>query len=276
MALEKAMAPELTGNLSDTTTWLPLDGLARGFDANKAEPCHELAGHNVALTRRDGSRLALAFDGDRVGWDRDGESGEDRYEAFAVDDGLYYAQWHLSSRPEQALSLFLDTHRNRALVVTATIGAPGPGQTAVRQEFMPATVDGAEATGAEPAPSRSLIGKRAMWVYSTEHAYEHVYLSPHWYTWQCLAGPERGLADTDENSVYELRPGIYVFAWREKVIPCGSVTVADHRDTTALRSHGYLFGMDETGTHPVHFTFGAYGRLLSVTVHPDEYSPDRA
>jgi hypothetical protein len=43
----------------------------------------------------------------------------------------------------------------------------------------------------------------------------------HWYSWQCLAGPERGLADTDEVSVWELRPGIYVFAWRKKVVPCG-------------------------------------------------------
>lgn len=273
----------MTTNLSDTSTWLPLDGLARGFDANKAEPSGDLAGREFALTGADGSRLALRFAADRVTWQRE-DSGEDRYEAFLVDGevdggadgGLYYVQWHLSGRPEQAVSLFLDTARNRALIVTATIGEPGPGQTAVRQEFVPATVDGAEPTGPEPAPSRSLIGRRAMWVYSTEHAYEHVYLSAHWYSWQCLAGPERGLADTDENTVYELRPGIYVFAWREKVIPCGSVTVADHRDTTALRSHGNLFGLDETGTRPVHFTFGAYGRLLSTTVHPDEYSPARA
>jgi hypothetical protein len=120
---------------------------------------------------------------------------------------------------------------------------------------------------------RALIGRRVMWVYSEQHAYEHVYLSPQWYTWQRLAGPERGLADTDENSVWQLRPGIYVFTWREKVIPCASVTVADHRDARAIRSHGYLFGLDEAGVDPVHFTFGAFGRLISTTVHPDRYDP---
>lgn len=72
-----------------------------------------------------------------------------------------------------------------------------------------------------------------------------------------------------------MRPGIYVFAWREKVIPCASVTIADHRDITAMRSHGVLFGLDESGTLPTHFTFGARGRLLIATVHPAEYNPAR-
>ena len=99
-----------------------------------------------------------------------------------------------------------------------------------------------------------------LWVYSSEHAYEHVYLSPHWYTWQCLAGPEQGLADTDENTVWRVRPGIYVFTWREKVIPCGSVTIADHRDPESLRAHGVLFGERESGS-PIPLHFGAHGRL---------------
>jgi hypothetical protein len=143
----------------------------------------------------------------------------------------------------------------------------------VTQTFLPSAIEGFEARGEALAPSDTLIGRRVLWVYSTSHAYEHVYLSPHWYTWQCLAGPEKGLADTDENSVYQLRPGIYVFAWREKVIPCASVTVADHRDARHLRSHGVLFGLDETGRTPTHFTFGAHGRLLSTTVHPEAYDP---
>ncbi len=263
-------------NLSDTSTWLPLDGLAKGFDVNKAELTADLAGREMRLTGRDGARLGLRFTADRVAWERSAaDAGEDPYEAVEVDPGLYYVQYHLAGRPEQAVSVFLDTDRGRALVVTATIGEPGHGQTAVRQEFLPATVDGTEPTGPEPSPTTTLVGRRVLWVYSPVHAYEHVYLSPHWYSWQCLAGPERGLADTDENTAYELRRGIYVFAWREKVIPCGSVTVADHRDDTALRSHGSLFGLNENGTRPVHFTFGAHGRLLSTTLHPAEYAPTR-
>ncbi|RLK61763.1 molybdenum cofactor biosynthesis F family protein [Actinokineospora cianjurensis] len=253
--------------LSDTSTWLPLDGLAPGFDENKAPTVGDLHGRAVVLRGADGPVLAATFAGSRIEWDH----GVDQCETFLVDEDLYYTQFHPQARPNEAISLFLDLRAGRALVVTTTIN--GGGVPRVTQVFTPAVIEGADVTGEAPAPTRALIGRRTMWVYSEQHAYEHVYLSEHWYTWQCLSGPEKGLADTDENSVYRLRPGIYVFTWREKVIPCASVTVADHRDTHRLRSHGVLFGLDETGEQPTHFTFGAHGRLLSNTVHPEEYDP---
>jgi hypothetical protein len=239
--------------LSDTSTWLPLDGLAPGFDANKAPVVDDLHDRSFVLRDDDGPVFA---------W-----RGTD--ETFLVDDDLYYVQVRPSAR--EAVSLFLDLRDGRALVVTTTINDHGTPR--VTQEFRPATIDGSDVRGEPMAPSTALIGRRVLWVYSREHAYEHVYLSPHWYTWQCLAGPERGLADTDENTVYQLRPGIHVFTWREKVIPCASVTVADHRNARALRSHGVLFGLDATGEQPTHFTFGAHGRLLSTTVHPAGFDP---
>lgn len=268
-------------SLSDTSTWLPLDGLAPGFDANKAPTTDDLSGRTIALVDDRGTRITHRFSADRVEWDyapgsgdgRPAGSGSDAYEAFQVDDGLYFAQFHHEHQPNEAVSLVLDLTNGRALSVVQAIGGPLPGNTAVKQLFVPSVIEGVEPRGAEPAPTTTLIGRRVMWVYSSEHAYEHVYLSPNWYTWQCLAGPEKGLADTDENSVWQIRPGIYVFAWREKVIPCASVTIADHRDQRSIRSHGVLFGLDESGEVPTHFTFGAYGRLLSNTVHPAEFDP---
>ncbi|MET8995864.1 MoaF C-terminal domain-containing protein [Amycolatopsis sp. Hca4] len=245
--------------LSDTSTWLPLDGLAPGFDADKAPVVDDLRGRSFVLRDDDGGPGRVV--------DAEIAAGE----TFLVDDDLYYVQHHPSPDAREAVSLFLDLRDGRALVVTTTIGDHGTPR--VTQEFRPATIDGFDVRGEPMAPSTALIGRRVLWVYSREHAYEHVYLSPHWYTWQCLAGPERGLADTDENTVYRLRPGIHVFTWREKVIPCASVTVADHRNARALRSHGVLFGLDATGERPAHFTFGAHGRLLSTTVHPAGYDP---
>ncbi|WP_410565679.1 molybdenum cofactor biosynthesis F family protein [Amycolatopsis sp. cmx-4-61] len=250
--------------LSDTSTWLPLDGLAPGFDANKAPVTGDLDGRTFDL-HDDGSGHSVRITGTTVTWDGSAAPAE----TFLVDDDLYYLQFHPAAR--EAVSLLLDLRNGRALVVTTTIGDHGTPR--VTQQFRPATLGGTEARGEPMAPSTALTGRRVLWVYSPEHAYEHVYLSPHWYTWQCLAGPERGLADTDENTVYRVRPGIHVFAWREKVIPCASVTVADHRDARRLRSHGVLFGLDGTGEHPTHFTFGAHGRLLSTTVHPAGLDP---
>lgn len=276
-----ASAATPTDTLTDTSNWLPLDGLAPGFDANKAAPTADLAGRQVVVTDARGGRVEHAFGETTVRWayhpgqgDSIAESsGEDPYEAVVVDDDLYYVQFHHTHLTKEAVSLFLDFRAGRVLTVIQSIHDRTADNTAVSQNFVPGLIEGTRTMGAAPAPTNALIGRRVLWVYSPIHAYEHVYLSPRWYTWQCLAGPEKGLADTDQNTVFELRPGIYVFAWREKVIPCASVTVADHRDDRAIRSHGVLFGLDETGTTPTHFTMGAFGRLISTTVHPEAFDP---
>ncbi len=266
-------------NPADTSTWLPLEGLAPGFDANRAPHSTALSGRSIDLLEPDGSRIAHRFTDRRVAWEHrpaDGSaatSSVDDYEAVVVDEDLLYVQFQLHEHPETAVSLIVDLRHGRALSALTRIAPAEPGHTRVRQTFTPAEIDGLEVTGAAPHPSTTLIGRRVEWVYSPQHAYEHIYLSSRWYSWQCLAGPERGLADTDESSVWEVRPGIYVFAWREKVIPCASVTIADHRDGNAIRSHGVLFGLDETGQVPTHFTFGAHGRLLSTTQHTPELEP---
>lgn len=270
-----------TLNPADTSTWLPLDGLAPGFDANKATHTTALDGREVNVTAPNGTRISHRFTADRVSWDYTpgagdataASSGTDAYEAFEVDDELFFVQFHHESLPTEAVSLVVDLRHGRVLSVVSRILPPERGRTRVQHFFGPAEIDGAAVSGDAPAPTRTLIGRRVEWVYSTEHAYEHVYLSERWYSWQCLAGPERGLADTDENSVWQIRPGIYVFAWREKVIPCASVTIADHRDASRIRSHGVLFGLDESGKVPTHFTFGAWGRLLSVTHHAPDLEP---
>ena len=259
-------------NLLDTSNWLPLDGLAPGFDANKAPTVQDLAGREFTV-RSDGVPMNFSFDDEEVQWAAAGRNGTAPYEAFLVAEELYYAQWQSPVEPGFAVSLILDLSNGRALYIGALLGGGSQGSTAVHHDFRAGTLDGFTVKGAAIAESTALIGRRVEWVYSDAHAYEHIYLSPTWYTWQCLAGPERGLADTDSNTVFEIRPGIFVFTWREKVIPCGSVTIADHRSPKAIRSHGSLFGWDEAGTKPVHFTFGAHGRLISITHHTPELDP---
>lgn len=271
-------------NLSDTTTWLPLDGLAPGFDASKAPLSNALDGRTITVIDDRGTRIAHTFAPGAVSWTYEPGAGDptpaaaqtDACEVFEVDEELYYAQFHHDYLPNEAVTLILDLRSGHALAVLSVLGDAVPGTTAVQHLFAPSRIEEIPQSGEAPAPTTELIGRRVLWVYSSVHAYEHIYLSPHWYTWQCLAGPEQGLADTDENTVWRIRPGIYVFAWREKVIPCGSVTIADHRDQKALRSHGVLFGASEADQKPTHFTFGAHGRLLANTVHPAEYDPARA
>lgn len=271
-------------NLSDTSTWLPLDGLAPGFDASKAELTDALDGRTFTVVDDRGTRITHTFGAGTVMWDYQPGSGDsteagsktDPCEVIEVDVDLYYAQFQHEHRPEESVSLILDLRSGYALAILAILGERTSGQVAVQHLFAPGRIEELPQMGDAPSPTVELVGRRVLWVYSSEHAYEHLYLSPHWYTWQCLAGPEQGLADTDENSVWRIRPGIYTFTWREKVIPCGSVTIADHRDQKAIRSHGVLFGEGAGGEPPTSFTFGAHGRLISTTVHPAEYDPARA
>lgn len=266
----------MTTSLSDTSTWLPLEGLEPGFDQNKPALSRDLDGRELTVAGADGDRGTYRFDEQSVHWRRlsNGEetSGRDGVEVFRIDEDLYLAELHPGATPDEAVSLVLDLRSGHALLGLSLLGTAGPGHTAVQQRFTPGEIIELPQRGAAPVPTTALIGRRIEWVYSDQHAYEHIYLSSHWYTWQCLAGPERGLADTDEVSVWELRPGIYLFAWREKVVPCGSVTVADHRDPNAIRSVGVLFGRNSDGSQG-HFTFGATGRLISITHHAAELEP---
>jgi hypothetical protein len=265
-------------NLSDTSTWLPLDGLAPGFDENKAELTTDIDGYSFISMRSDGREIDHHFTATTLSLSVVGGDGPDRevnYEAFTVADGLYYVQFQDAAKSSEAVSFFLDQTNGVGLVVNTIIGEASAGVTAVTQKFTTFTIGGHENPGSVPSPTDELIGRRVYWRYSRAHAYEHVYLSPQWYTWHCLAGPERGLADTEEHTTYKLRPDIYVFCWREKVIPCASVTVADHRDFENLRSHGVLFGLDESGENTVHFTFGSHGKVLSISTYPEDLDPRR-
>ncbi|QRP50441.1 MoaF C-terminal domain-containing protein [Amycolatopsis sp. FDAARGOS 1241] len=267
-------------DFSDTRAWPSLDRLAPGFDGYKAATSSSVAGREIVFTNSQGSWVSHRFGTTTVEWSYEPGaddphpvvSGRDDYEAFDVAEGLVYTQFHhREDVPDTAVSLVLDFDRGRSLAVVSTIGAASEDRTRVRHTFLPGHIEGLEPREPEPAPTTALVGRRVRWAYSAEHSYEHVYVGPHSYNWRCLAGPAAGLAGTEECTTYRIRPGIYVFTSREKVIPCASVTIADLRDTASPRSYGAVFGLDETGESPTHFTFGAVGELLG---HPvQEHDP---
>lgn len=269
-------------DLTDTETRPPRDGLAARFGGNKAVGSSSVAGRDIVWTNSRGSRVSHRFETSAVEWSYepgDGDphpvvAGTDDYEAFDIAEGLVYTQFHhRADVPNTAVSLVLDFEQGRSLAIVSTIEDPMEGRTRVQHSFLPGRIEGLDPRGAEPAPTTALLGRRVLWTYSDEHSYEHVYLGPHLYTWHCLTGPAAGLADTDECTTYQIRQGIYVFASREKVMPCASVAVADHRDITSLRSYGALFGLNGSAHMPTHFTFSAVGELLSHTAHTNRHHP---
>ena len=193
------------------------------------------------------SALEPGFDANKAGSTIDADGRE----TIPVAEGLSYVAHPPDGRV--AVTELVDTTAGRTFRVTTELDRP-----LARQAF-----EGGE-------PSTDLIGSRVMYVYSAHHAYEHVYLNEHFYTWQCLRGPERGLADTDPATVHRVRDGIYVIGWREKVVPCAAVVAINLNER---RSHGMLFGLDDTGAGTVHFTFGAYATPLGRIQYPAGYHP---
>ncbi|MFT8704176.1 MoaF C-terminal domain-containing protein [Bifidobacterium aquikefiricola] len=263
----------MTVNTQDSATWLPLSGLEPGFNENKATsvPTDHVDGTTLTTRNDAGTTIRHVFRNGLLEWDiQDGQqSGVDAYEAFMVDDGLLYVQVHHRDIPDEAVAIIFDLRAGTCLSVLNCAGrtpqGSEPGHTGVSQSFIPSIIVEHEGErGPLPHPTNALIGRRVRWEYSESHTYEHVYINSEWYTWHCISGPERGQADTDLCTYYEIRKGIYVFAWREKVIPCASVTVADHRDVSNIRSWGMLFGPDDRKEGYIHFTFGAKGHLTSI------------
>ncbi|MFI0419191.1 MoaF C-terminal domain-containing protein [Spongiactinospora sp. 9N601] len=262
----------------------PIHGLLTAADIGltRTDPPSALVGRVVVLYDDHGTRITHRFGADAVTWTRSpgreddvSASGEGHYEAFRIADDLLYVQFHHMQPPAEPVSLVLDFTSGHALSVITQISDPSPGRPRVRQRFATARIEGIESTMLPPALSTALTGRRVLWEYGHDRVYEHIYLGPRQYAWQCLAGTEEGLADTDECTAFELRPGIFLFAWREKALPCAAVTVADHRDICSIRSRGVLFGLDESRQVLAHFTLDGFGRLIGTTVYPAEFDPAR-
>ena len=124
-----------------------------------------------------------------------------------------------------------------------------PERTARGARLRPARIDGARRRGVpSPRRRRRLVGKRALWVYSPVHAYEHVYLSP---AVVHVALPRRPRARPGRHRPVLRLAGA---ARHTRVRLAGEghpLRRGDDRRpprARALRSHGVLFGADETGT----------------------------
>ena len=161
-----------------------------------------------------------------------------------------------STRRATSVTIVLDLARSAATTVVGTL--PTAAQAA-RSAFELAT-EGAELTlvatrvhrrrhrpsvrgrrASRTCPTDELVGKRVQYVYSRTEAYEHIYLNENLYTWQCLRGSEKGLADTDRCHYRKIGDEFYLFVWREKVIPTLGVVLVDWR---LKRSNGKLFGYE--------------------------------
>ena len=260
----------MTDDRPDPDEWRTYDQFAAGIDTFRL-PSVDLAETSLEVTLSDGSVLSLAFGHDSVEWTATGVLAtaapvRDPDDAVRVRDGVFFVNIPFASREREALTLVHSTETHRAAVVHSVIGDEDvEGTPRVRQQFWSGTTVG-PVSGAEPGPSRDLIGKRNLYRYSPEHLYEHVYVSSERYAWQCLEGVQRGHGDMDLSTVWKFDDGLYLFCFREFRIAVASVWL--HDLGYQLMTTGVFLGLNGDGDSE-HSRGGGHIYPLGSVSYPD-------
>ncbi|TPN85637.1 hypothetical protein FJ987_26835 [Mesorhizobium sp. CU2] len=243
-------------------------GLGTNFTSNKAERSTELAGLNLVAELDGGQSIAFAFiDGERLSW-ADGTQDAQRsetYEAQKVDDGLFLIAFQHADDARASTSIIADLYSGQIVFIRNVVGVRVGDEPAVAQTVTLGRIGGQPAYGDKIALTSDLFGRRAMWVYSADDVYEHIYLNAEWYAWHCLRGEEYPKADIDPCRMFKLRENIYLLTFSEKVMVMAAGMVLDF---AKLRSFCAAIGRDPGTGALTHFTFGAFGKILSQTDYP--------
>lgn len=269
--------------------FIPVGQLAKAFAADSfALPLTgELAGKRIELHFEDGARAECRFEttGTLV-WQttsgaKNSRATEETCSVTKVRKGIYFVDFVRRMERATSFSLVLDLSRG---IFTAVEGRL-PEKKEARQDLL-RRVDAhreltdVAATFRHGAIDRSfgpetprhnvteeLVGKRVEYTYSPTERYEHIYLNRNFYTWHCLLGAEKGLADTDCCHSYKLARQLYLFAWREKIVPTLGVVVLD---LNAMRTTGKIFGYEGNDFRKVaNFKIGARARIENITPPQD-------
>ena len=260
--------------------------LAKGISENLLPDSDALCGSSPTLSFENGTTTSIRFESDHeLSWkiidgpDK-GTGGRETYRATAIRDGIFFVDYISQTPLATSVSIVLD---KKTKVATSVIGAlpeeaetqkdmfsrasEGLELTTVKAEFFKAAVDGPfDPAGAYHAPTAEMMGKRYQYIYSKTEAYEHIYLNENLYTWHCLAGIEKGLADTDRCHYYKIEDALYLFVWREKIIPTLGVVLIDWQQ---MKTTGKLFGYESDDFSSISNTpVGAYATKLNDTAYP--------
>jgi hypothetical protein len=266
------------------TAWIPVGELGESFrsEAHTLPETDDLAGRTLTLNFADGRQGQCRFDADGgLLWSgMDADTPVRRVEtciATRIRDGVYFVDFLHGDAPVISTSLVLDMAHGACTMVTARLPTreeashspldrvlSGKELTAVHAQFAHAAIDAPFTIGTPTHPTTpDLIDRRVEYTYSPTERYEHIYLNPSFYTWHCLQGSEQGLADTDRCHHYKIGPQLYLFVWREKIVPTLGVILID---LDKLKTTGKVFGYRGYDFGPVaNFAVGAKARLLNVT-----------
>jgi hypothetical protein len=274
--------------MSEVSEWISVGALGAGFERDSnILPCSAgLAGRRLRLHFENGWLVEYRFASDtrleRVVLDagRSGGApigGAATYSATEIRPNLYFVSFLEQQPRASASTLLLDLSAGACTLILGQL----PSRERTCKPFLQLIADREELTGVtavfhagaidapflattpKHASTRDLVGKRIEYSYSRSERYEHIYLNDRFYTWHCLAGSEQGLADTDRCHYRKISDHLYLFVWREKIVPTlGAVVI----DFDQMKTTGRILGYEDFTCGAVtSFSVGARVRILGGT-----------
>jgi hypothetical protein len=249
--------------------WPPVSAMLDGFGDQTLPASPALAGTTVRLPADDGSTTEYGFeDASSLTWRVSGrvanQSGTATYKAIEARPGIFIIDF-VRGQGVDALNVTIILDRNTGAATAGvskfvTVG----GKTRSTTEFIHSNTFGSAAVHGR---STGLVGKRIFYRYSDVETYEHIYLNPGTFTWNCIRGGEAGLADTDRCMTWDVADDLYIFFWTEKVMTVEAVLLVDLREQ---RSIGRMFGWDDPASEPVILPFNSRLSVLNTTQYPQD------
>ncbi|MGY4691451.1 MoaF C-terminal domain-containing protein [Salibacterium sp. K-3] len=264
--------------MSGNQEFISVGELSVGISENIMQPTENLVGKKLHLYSKEETNYEVIFvDIETLKWSEinngEAESFVCQYTAVMPRNNLYLVDFIVSFGDTFSISLILDLDKNIATKLKAElpdsedISVPmlhraerGESLTSVKAAFEHLSID-KPFTSETPTHQQTtdLIGETIEFDYSHKDKYEHIYLNENRFTWHCLEGSEKGLADTDQCYYYKLADQLYLFVWLEKVIPTVGLVV---EDLSALRSYGKIFGYEGFQTGRIsNFPVGSYASI---------------
>lgn len=272
--------------MNNATEWVQVGELAKGFeaDANTLDYVDDLTKRSLDLYMDNGWVIRHNFkSGNTLTWEvikgeGAGEKATESYTATCLRSNIYFVDFIKATERATSVSLVLNLKTGNATAVLGELPTKTETMrpvykrandndllTPVATTFIQCGIDRPYAKGDGHAITEELVGKRIQYKYSPSEFYEHIYLNSGYYTWQCLKGVEQGLADTDKCHYYKIADRLYLFVWREKIIPTLGVVMID---LERLKTTGKILGYDGTDFKKLNnFSVGAFANILNETTH---------
>ncbi len=267
---------------SSSTNWISVTGLEKGFEPGSyiLDNTVDLSGRQIDLHAADGIVRRINIEDDKLRID-DGKAINMRM--TSVREGIYFLDWlDEDTHPATSYSVVLDTLTDSYTLIvgflpTFDVIKPGMYERALGgRPLTDVKIDISHGALNKPftedacshAVTDELLGVRNLYRYSPTEVYEHSYLNKNFYTWHCLKGVEQGLCDTDACHYYKIAEDLYLFIWREKIVPTLGIVMIDEQNH---RSDGKIVGVGDTEDVPLsNFPVASYCQRLSNNQYPED------